>query len=121
MGLEVIGLLPVFIYVGAICILFLFVIMFLEVRYLESKIESGVSLVGSMLVCPISVGLVYSMSLDMRVELSDGLLGLSSVGVLSIQESLGSVLYSGYSLGFVLCGLILLVAMVAAISISSFL
>ena len=37
LGLELMGLLIIFIYVGAISILFLFIIMFIEVRYLESK------------------------------------------------------------------------------------
>lgn len=129
LGLELMGLLIIFIYVGAISILFLFIIMFIEVRYLESKprvkvlsIQQTITIlfmwvILSLVLC-LDTGVEFIINTYRLLSLS---LGYSFEGISSIVSQLGILIYTEYSLGVTLSGILLLVAMVSAIIISSLL
>jgi NADH:ubiquinone oxidoreductase subunit 6 (subunit J) len=127
-GLELLGLLTIFIYVGAISILFLFVIMFIEIRYLESKYSSWRSIFGKSFFLILILLIIFegaaNLNLLFRVEVSKISYDFntdSNIIVSTITRQIGAVMYTEYSLGVLICGLILLVAMVCAIVISSLL
>ena len=115
-GAEFLAMILVIVYVGAVAVLFLFVVMMLDVdfvalregfqRYAAVGITVGVLLFFELLF----VGLGWQMSADAPV------LRLSAIpGQVQNTRAIGQVLYTNYILLFQLSGLILLVAMVGAI------
>ena len=115
-GAEFLAMILVIVYVGAVAVLFLFVVMMLDVdfvalregfqRYAAVGFTVGVLLFFELLF----VGLGWQMSADAPV------LRLSAIpGQVQNTRAIGQVLYTNYILLFQLSGLILLVAMVGAI------
>ena len=115
-GAEFLAMILVIVYVGAVAVLFLFVVMMLDVdfvalregfqRYAAVGVVVGLVLFIELLF----VGLGWQMSNDAPV------LRLSAIpGQLQNTRAIGQVLYTNYILLFQLSGLILLVAMVGAI------
>lgn len=116
MGAEFIALLLVMVYVGAVAVLFLFVVMMLDVDFtsLRRGFADNVPLaliVGAVLLLElIFVGAVYfAGETGTRVVYEDGLTNL---------ERFGLILYTQYSFFFEAAGIILLVAMVGAIGLT---
>jgi NADH-quinone oxidoreductase subunit J len=115
-GAEFLAMLLVVVYVGAVAVLFLFVVMMLDVDFVElrqgflSYLPLG-ALVGLILLA--EIGLVASAVLqNQAVQLSpNATAGLAETNA----EAIGSVLYTRYFLVFQLSGLVLFVAMVGAI------
>lgn len=112
---EFLGIVLVLVYVGAVMVLFLFVIMMLDVKQ-EMRRESF----GKYL--PIGLAVAVIIALEMILVLSRGnfsdpqkympqQLGASE----SNTEALGELLYTEYLYPFEIAGVILLVAIVAAI------
>lgn len=118
LGAEFVAMLLIIVYVGAVAVLFLFVVMMLDVDFAELRAEMA-----GYLPLGILIGVVILMQLAMAfgvwttaegVELSarpDAVAG----GGAHNTEALGRVLYDKYFLLFQLAGLILLVAMIGAI------
>ena len=118
LGAEFVAMLLFIVYVGAVAVLFLFVVMMLDVDFAELKAEMAKYLPLGLL-----IGVIILMQLAMAfgvwttaegVELAarpDAIAG----GGAHNTEALGRVLYDKYFLLFQLAGLILLVAMVGAI------
>ena len=113
-GAEFIAMLLVIVYVGAVAVLFLFVVMMLDIDF--TKLRSGFNR-------NLPFGLIIAMVLvgEIIVAESARRTGPAISGVV-IPESgqpnivaLGQLLYSRYLLPFELAGLILLVAMIGAI------
>jgi len=113
MGAEFLALLLIMVYVGAVAVLFLFVVMMLDVDFVEMK-------QGFLQYLPIG-GVVACVLLAEMI-----LVGASSLvnpgktieytgGEVSNIEAIGNVLYTEYAFFFEAVGLILLVAMVGAI------
>jgi len=115
-GAEFLAMLLVVVYVGAVAVLFLFVVMMLDVDFVElrqgflSYLPLG-ALIGLVLLA--EIGLVASAVLqNQAVQLSpNATAGLAETNA----EAIGSVLYTRYFLVFQLSGLVLFVAMVGAI------
>ncbi|CUJ22064.1 NADH-quinone oxidoreductase subunit J [Cognatishimia activa] len=116
LGAEFVAMLLIIVYVGAVAVLFLFVVMMLDVDFAELK-------AGMAQYFPIAVliGLVLLMQFglafgDWRVsDLAEGQRqAVAPVGV-DNTTSLGLLIYDQYFLLFQLAGLILLVAMIGAI------
>lgn len=117
-GAEFLALILVVVYVGAVLVLFLFVVMMLDVDF-------GALRHGFMQYLPVGtlVGLVLAVELIFVLgayTLSPELLSSPTVPIPPPQEvtnteALGQVLYTKYAFFFQVCGLILLVAMVGAI------
>ena len=118
LGAEFVAMLLVIVYVGAVAVLFLFVVMMLDVDFAELKGEMVKYMPIGLL-----VGVVLLMQLGMAVgvwQFSDQAPGLRGAptpdpGEVHNTAALGRLIYDDYILLFQLAGLILLVAMIGAI------
>jgi NADH-quinone oxidoreductase subunit J len=118
LGAEFVAMLLIIVYVGAVAVLFLFVVMMLDVDFAGLKAEMAkymplAGLIGVILL--MQLGLAYG-----SWTFSDGIdarLGspIPPVDEIHNTRALGIVLYDRYFLAFQLAGLVLLVAMVGAI------
>ena len=115
-GAEFVAMLLIVVYVGAVAVLFLFVVMMLDVDFAELKGELARSLPLGLL-----IGLVLMAQLGMALSgwtASDAAQSLRAAPIEAGVENtrgLAMVLYDRYALMFQLAGLILLVAMIGAI------
>ena len=113
MGAEFIALLLVMVYVGAVAVLFLFVVMMLDVDFVEMKqgfltyLPIGAVVALILLAEMILVGAAYFMGETKTV--------VATNPETSNLEAFGDVLYTQYAGAFEAAGLILLVALVGAI------
>jgi len=113
MGAEFIALLLVMVYVGAVAVLFLFVVMMLDVDFVELKqgfltyLPIGAVVALILLAEMILVGAAYFMGETKTVVATDP--------ETSNLEAFGDVLYTQYAGAFEAAGLILLVALVGAV------
>ncbi len=112
-GAEFIAMLLVVVYVGAVAVLFLFVVMMLDVDFVELKR-------GSLTYWPLAllVGVIFLAELAL-VWSASGAVNIAgfdpSPGGATNAEAIGAVMYTEYLLLFQLAGIILLVAMIGAI------
>ncbi|MGR3503757.1 NADH-quinone oxidoreductase subunit J [Pseudaestuariivita sp.] len=116
MGAEFVAMLLIIVYVGAVAVLFLFVVMMLDVDFAELKAEMARYLPLGLL-----IGVVLLMQLvlvfgtwETAPEAPDLVANVQPEGTHNTQ-ALGLILYDKYFLLFQTSGLILLVAMVGAI------
>ncbi len=116
MGAEFLAMLLVVVYVGAVAVLFLFVVMMLDVDFAELK-QGFLSYmpIGAIIALALfgELGLVASASMS-----ADGApitLAPTEAGGVTNAEAIGRVLYTDYLLVFQMAGLVLFVAMVGAI------
>lgn len=122
-GVEFLSLMLIIVYVGAIAVLFLFVVMMLNVKLNPLKIRSAFILPISLLIFTIlfnQFGLfinTFDLIKFQRRELKL-ISWVSESGNINNTEALGKVLYTDYSLLFLLCGLVLLIAMVGVITLT---
>ena len=116
LGAEFVAMLLIIVYVGAVAVLFLFVVMMLDIDFAELKAEMVKYMPLALL-----IGLVLLMQFTMAFgvwEASDqaaGLRGAVTPTDAHNTEALGLLLYDQYFLIFQLSGMILLVAMIGAI------
>jgi NADH-quinone oxidoreductase subunit J len=117
-GAEFLALLLVVVYVGAVAVLFLFVVMMLDVDFAELRqgflqyLPIG-ALVAVILVLELILVLGASV-FDAEVALDTGM-PMPPLEEVSNIEAIGLVLYTDYVYFFQAAGLVLLVAMVGAI------
>jgi NADH-quinone oxidoreductase subunit J len=118
LGAEFVAMLMLIVYVGAVAVLFLFVVMMLDVDFAELRAEMAQYLPVGML---IGVVLLVQLGFAFGVwEISDEALSLRAAvtpppAEVQNTEALGLLLYTKYVFLFQLAGLILLVAMIGAI------
>ncbi|MEC3860049.1 NADH-quinone oxidoreductase subunit J [Mesobacterium sp. TK19101] len=116
LGAEFVAMLLVIVYVGAVAVLFLFVVMMLDVDFAELKAEMAKYLPLALL-----IGVVILMQLGMAYgawqasDVAGGQLANPAPEGTTNTAALGLILYDRYFLLFQLSGLILLVAMIGAI------
>ncbi|MFV0492820.1 MAG: NADH-quinone oxidoreductase subunit J [Pseudorhodobacter sp.] len=118
LGAEFVAMLLIIVYVGAVAVLFLFVVMMLDVDFAELKGEMArymplALLIGVVLL--MELGLAYGAWVQ-----ADGAPGLRQAVTPDITEventrALGLLIYDRYFLLFQLAGMVLLVAMIGAI------
>jgi len=120
LGAEFIAMVLVIIYVGAVAILFLFVVMMLDVDFAELKagftqyLPLG-ALIGIILLIELVLVLGAWLGGDVKIVSSPmAPIPLEGSGVTN-TESIGNILYTDYVFYFELAGLILLIAMIGAI------
>ena len=116
MGAEFLAMILIVVYVGAVAVLFLFVVMMLDVDFAELKrgalqyLPFG-GLIGLVLVVELimagSVWVLQPAALAAKAHATPA--GLTST------EALGRILYTDYVYYFQIAGLVLLVAMIGAI------
>jgi len=117
-GAEFLALILVVVYVGAVAVLFLFVVMMLDVDF--AKLKRGAlqyapfgAIVGVVLLAELIIavtGNYYEPQLSVATAMPT-----PPLSEMSNIEALGAVLYTRYILFFQLAGLILFVAMIGAI------
>ncbi|MCY4540857.1 MAG: NADH-quinone oxidoreductase subunit J [Rhodobacteraceae bacterium] len=118
MGAEFIAMLLIIVYVGAVAVLFLFVVMMLDVDFAELKAGMARYIPVGLL-----IGVVLLMALGIQYttwETSPEAAALrqnETPDMSEVQNSvaLGRLIYTKYIFGFQAAGLILLVAMIGAI------
>ncbi|MCH2068248.1 NADH-quinone oxidoreductase subunit J [Shimia sp.] len=116
LGAEFVAMLLIIVYVGAVAVLFLFVVMMLDVDFAELKAGMAQYLPLSLM-----IGAILLMQLGMVFgpwEFSDTAQSLRAAPTPTDTHNtaaLGLILYDQYFLLFQLSGLILLVAMIGAI------
>jgi NADH-quinone oxidoreductase subunit J len=116
LGAEFVAMLLIIVYVGAVMVLFLFVVMMLDVDFAELKAEMARYLPLALL-----IGLILLMQFVMAFgawEANTAAEGLRAQVIptdVHNTQALGLILYDQYFLLFQLSGLILLVAMIGAI------
>lgn len=118
-GAEFVAMLLIIVYVGAVAVLFLFVVMMLDVDFAELRSEF-VRFLPLGVVIAITLLTLLAMSFT-GWQIADGASGQFAAPIsaeLSNTNSIGSVLYDRYFLAFQLAGLVLLVAMIGAITLT---
>ena len=118
LGAEFVAMLLIIVYVGAVAVLFLFVVMMLDIDFAELKAEMGRYMPLGLL-----VGVVLIMQLVLGVGAwtqAEGAMGLRAaitpdMAQVENTRALGLLIYDKYLLLFQISGLILLVAMIGAI------
>lgn len=114
-GAEFVAMILAIVYVGAVAILFLFVVMMFDVDYRDLKSNKGayilcsVGMIG-LLVVELFAGIFLWKSSDKIQDIAS-----SSLSKLTNTEAIGKILYTDYFLAFQLSGMVLLVAMIGAI------
>jgi NADH-quinone oxidoreductase subunit J len=112
-GAEFLAMLLVVVYVGAVAVLFLFVVMMLDINFVELKqgFQNYLVMGGIVAVALLAeIGIVVSAVSARPKAVFD-----ASPGAPSNAEALGTVLYTDNLLLFQLAGIVLLVAMIGAI------
>ncbi|HMA71414.1 MAG TPA: NADH-quinone oxidoreductase subunit J [Xanthobacteraceae bacterium] len=120
MGAEFLAMILVIVYVGAVAVLFLFVVMMLDVDFAELR-------QGFLNYLPIGglIGIIFFVELVMILVLGSGAIStvvskpiadpIPPLAEVTNTEALGRILYTRYVYYFQAAGLVLLVAMIGAI------
>ena len=116
-GAEFLAMLLIVVYVGAVAVLFLFVVMMLSVDFKKIVPASkSYTFVGGIVGGVLAAELILAMVVWVTFPESFHLTHLPTTGASGTNaHQLGQVLYTTYFLPFQLSGLILLVAMIGAI------
>jgi NADH-quinone oxidoreductase subunit J len=118
-GAEFLGFTLILVYVGAVMVLFLFVLMMLDINL--QRMREGI-----LNYLPLGAAIAFVLVVEMAMALSTGSGGAPVIGgdsALGGPEAgnttlLGRVLYSVYLLPFEVAALVLLVALIAAIALT---
>ena len=115
LGAEFLGMITLIVYVGAVAVLFLFVVMMININFSELKTGFLDYLPFGML-----IGVVIFIELVMMIsswKYKAEFIVAKKIAkpLVSNTESLGMIIYTDYILFFQISGLILLVAMIGAI------
>jgi len=116
LGAEFLAMLLVVVYVGAVAVLFLFVVMMLDVDFAELK-KGFLSYMplGALIALALMGELALVASASMAAQGAPIALGPLETGGVTNAEAIGQVLYTEYLLVFQMAGLVLFVAMIGAI------
>jgi len=115
LGAEFIAMLLVIVYVGAVAVLFLFVVMMLDIDFAELRAGFARYWPAAMV---LALGLLAELFFTVAAWKSGGLVPVRAAAAPKAMpniEALGTVLYSRYLFIFEGAGLVLLVAMIGAI------
>lgn len=118
LGAEFVGMILVIVYVGAVAVLFLFVVMMLDINFAEMRkgakhyVPLGLA-IGALLLFELYT--LYGTWNIAEITKTNRAAPVESMEQLTNTEMLGSILYTDYVYPFQLAGLILLVAMIGAI------
>jgi NADH-quinone oxidoreductase subunit J len=122
-GAEFLGMIMLIVYVGAVAVLFLFVVMMLNITEQITKKTSRTGLINNISVGSLVGGIIF---LELLVVIGGwkykgDFVPLSQTKInyeISNTHALGNVLYTDYIHLFQISGMILLVAMIGAISLT---
>ncbi len=122
-GAEFLGMIMLIVYVGAVAVLFLFVVMMLNITEQITKRRSTKGLINN-----ISIGSIVGAIIFLEIIVALGgwkykgefvpLLSGSSNNTITNTHALGNILYTDYIHLFQIAGIILLVSMIGAITLT---
>ena len=116
MGAEFLAMLLVVVYVGAVAVLFLFVVMMLDVDFV--RLREGFTRYmpfGAIVACVLLIEMILVSSAVAARGAGRDAPGVQAGGDVSNVEAIGRVLYTDYVYIFQAAGVVLLVAMIGAI------
>mgnify|MGYP001407487310 FL=1 len=120
LGAEFLAMILVVVYVGAVAVLFLFVVMMLDINYI--KLREGFlqylpfgALLGIVLV--IELGILFLTDISSNINNSQVPLE-PKIYEIENTKMIGEILYTKYFYLFQICGIILLVAMIGSITLT---
>ena len=117
LGAEFLAMILVVVYVGAVAVLFLFVVMMLDVDFVALRVGFARYLpIGAAIAVVLTVEMIFvasSVATTGAAEASTG--PATQVGSVTNAEAIGRVLYTDYVYFFQAAGMILLIAMIGAI------
>tara|TARA_Y100001949_G_C15911766_1_gene297143 strand:- start:92 stop:706 length:615 start_codon:yes stop_codon:yes gene_type:complete len=120
LGAEFLAMILVVVYVGAVAVLFLFVVMMLDINYI--KLREGFlqylpfgALLGIVLV--IELGILFLTDISSNINSSKMPLE-PRIYDIENTKMIGEILYTEYFYLFQICGIILLVAMIGSITLT---
>lgn len=118
-GAEFVAMLLIIVYVGAVAVLFLFVVMMLDVDFAELKGEFARYLpLGGLIAVVLLAQLAIGFGAWESSQQAETLRAAPITAEAMNSHAIGLVLYDRYLLPFQLAGLILLVAMIGAITLT---
>ena len=118
LGAEFIAMILVIVYVGAVAVLFLFVVMMLDVDFAELRagfakyLPIGGLIGGILLAQLLLVVTAWTFAPEGALQIAEP---IPAANLVSNTEAIGRVMYTKYIYFFQLAGMILLVAMIGAI------
>lgn len=119
MGAEFLAMMLIIIYVGAVAVLFLFVVMMLDINFSEFKGRIGADMnVAFMLAFFLFMDLVVIVLLGTKVIVPTSSYAFAIAPEVGNAYAIGRVLYTEFILPFQTAGVILFVAMVASIALT---
>jgi NADH-quinone oxidoreductase subunit J len=117
LGAEFLAMILVVVYVGAVAVLFLFVVMMLDVDFVALRRGFATYLpIGAVLAGVLTIEMIFvatSVATTGAAAASTG--PAHQIGSVTNAEAIGRVLYTDYAYFFQAAGLILLIAMIGAI------
>jgi NADH-quinone oxidoreductase subunit J len=118
LGAEFVAMLLIIVYVGAVAVLFLFVVMMLDIDFAALKAEMAqyfplASLIGVVLL--MQLGMLFGAWSSSEGALAQRAAVTPDMAQVENTRALGLILYDQYFLVFQLSGMVLLVAMIGAI------
>ena len=122
-GAEFLGMIMLIVYVGAVAVLFLFVVMMLNITEQVKKLSSRKGLINNISVGSI-VGVIIFLELLVVIggwKYKGTFVPLSTINLnldISNTHALGNILYTDYIHLFQISGIILLIAMIGAITLT---
>jgi NADH-quinone oxidoreductase subunit J len=114
-GAEFLAMILVIVYVGAVAVLFLFVVMMLDVNFAELRSGFQRYLPVGAAIGIVLFGELFALFYGWNISPQAALLRLSPAPPISNTEALGNIIYTHYVFQFQAAGLVLLVAMIGAI------
>ncbi|ABD45020.1 NADH-ubiquinone/plastoquinone oxidoreductase chain 6 family protein [Ehrlichia chaffeensis str. Heartland] len=111
LGAELIAMLVIIVYVGAVAVLFLFVVMMLDINY--SRLKSGFTkylAIGLLCGMILFVNIVFVIKQSATTELVTG-----SVSYVSNVIAIGNLIYTKYMYVFHLSGILLLISIIGSL------
>jgi len=117
LGAEFLAMILVVVYVGAVAVLFLFVVMMLDINFSELRRSAGHYLALGLTVGGVLVAELIFVALGWVVSPSVLIHSMAQGGAADVPntQALGLLIYTKYFYAFQLSGLVLLVAMIGAI------
>jgi NADH-quinone oxidoreductase subunit J len=119
LGAEFIAMLLVIVYVGAVAVLFLFVVMMLDIDFAEMRAGFARHLpIGAVLALVLTAELIFALGSWQASAIQTVNVPTNTTGVSNIQ-AIGEVLYTRYLLLFEVAGIVLIVALIGAIVLTN--
>ena len=119
LGLDFLALSYLLVYVGAVSILFIFILMLINVRISELLTDRNISIYIGTVLGVLFIGVVDLLfGFDIELFFGTDIDWESTMGIISHIISVGNIMYANYSIWFIMISIILLLGMVGVIVIT---